>query len=419
MSKIVNLSAGEILYSQYSKPEGIYILQKGSVEIIFEEHEAAVEKHVIEEGQFFGIWETLTGFYRTCSIVAIEDSSCIMLSVHEFETMILSKQNLFEQIVRGFNKLIMYKEMKYYGEVNKKIDLEGACGISKAFLHLHNPTAAFEVINKYMESSQELKDDESLAYLRKVAETRCNSITSEGKTPLDQFLDSNKFFAPKNENNLFNISAFKNLMNIFDNGEVIFAELEKSEKFYYIESGEVIACKYHDGQMRYTRVYSPGEFIGLHSCLLGLTYGQTCIAKGLVKVLEFNRANFDAIFDANTQMRLMLLRQLANTIFSLDYNNTLANTKATVREKLAMVLSYMCMRPSFSKVDESLLSPKDVDNLTERTRQIFLDAGIIANWIGCSATDIEDRLKYLESRELIKRCPKNIIIIYDSAVSLK
>ncbi len=419
MSTIVKLTAGEILYSQYSKPDGVYILQKGSLEIIFEEHEAAVDKNVISEGQFFGVWETLTGFYRTCSIAAIEDSTCIMLSVHEFETMVLSKQNLFDQIVRGFNKLIMYKEIKYYGKVNEKIDLEGACGISKAFLKLHNPTAAFEVINKYMVSCPELKDDNSLAYLRKVAEERINSSTNEGKTPLDQFLDSNKFFAPKNENNIFNIAAFKNLVNIFDNGEVLFAELEQGKKFYYIESGEVIGCKYHGGEMRYTRVYSPGEFIGLHSCLLDITYGQTCIAKGLVKVLEFSRENFNAIFDANTQMRLMLLKQLANTIFSLDYNNTLENSNATVREKLAMVLSYMCMRPSFSKVDETLLSSKDIGNLTERTRQIFLDAGIIANWIGCSAIDIEDRLKYLERKELIKLCPKNIIIIYDSAVSLK
>lgn len=418
MSKIVNFFAGEEVYKQYDDPDGIYILQKGSMRLRYTDSVNEVDLNIIKEGEFFGIWEVLTGIFRTNTVIAEQESVCIKMSVSEFETMILSKQNLFEQILKSFCQLIKNKERKYFSLGARKLNYEDAYGIAAGFLTIRNPTATFEVINKYMEMCPEFKNESGLVSLRNKAETLCNAKIPDAKDPLEQFLEMNNFYGPKHKMDVFNVSAFKNFLSIYDSGEVICAEMEKNDKFYYIESGQVVCCRYQKDVIRYTKVCSPGEFIGAYSCIMDVPYNETYIAKGLVKVLEFNKSNFKAIFDANTQMRLMLLRQLANTIFYLDFFNTLERKDVPVREKLAIILSVQAKRTAGERINENFLTPAEVNRINSNSAQISLDSELFANWIGCSIAEVEDRLAYLSDMRAIKRCSHNVIIIFDKIVSL-
>jgi CRP-like cAMP-binding protein len=111
------------------------------------------------------------------------------------------------------------------------------------------------------------------------------------------------------------MAAFSRFSRTFLPGEVIFAEFEPGNTFYLIQSGRVELVKLIGDDAKTLDVLQPSEIFGEMAILENSPRSATAIAQDVVKVLEFNRKNFEILMSGNPQIALRLLKLFVKRIY--------------------------------------------------------------------------------------------------------
>ncbi len=98
-------------------------------------------------------------------------------------------------------------------------------------------------------------------------------------------------------------------------GEIIFCEYEPGDNFYFILSGQVQITKIVGDREKTLDIMGPGDIFGEMAILEQQPRSATVIALEDVRVLEFNRANFELLLKSNPQMALKLLKIFCKRIY--------------------------------------------------------------------------------------------------------
>ena len=192
------------------------------------------------------------------------------------------------------------------------------------------------------------------------------------------------------------VGAFGRFAKTFQPGEMIFSEFEPGDNFYLIQSGRVQLIKLIGDVEKTLDVLQPSEMFGEMAILDNSPRSATAIALDTVKLLEFNRQNFEILMLGNPQIALKLLRMFAKRIYD-SKRRFMILTLDDPQAKIADV---------FLMLDES---QPDIDRTTE-SREFKTTMDDVAHWAGMTLSDTQSILSTFVAQMRIEIYPDRIIV---------
>lgn len=181
-------------------------------------------------------------------------------------------------------------------------------------------------------------------------------------------------------------SSFSRFAKIYEKGDVIFSEFEKGDTFYLIQSGQVQLVKIVNGIEKNIDILKASEIFGEMAILENSPRSATAIALDQVKVLEFNKENFEVLMTGNPAIAMKLLKLFVKRIYTQKRRFmvlTLGDLQARVGDVFIML--YQTMQTSgHGETVEIAVTKEDV-----------------AHWAGLPVDIVQDELnKFVDQRKI-------------------
>ena len=181
-------------------------------------------------------------------------------------------------------------------------------------------------------------------------------------------------------------SSFSRFAKIYEKGDVIFSEFEKGDTFYLIQSGQVQLVKIVNGIEKNLDILKASEIFGEMAILENSPRSATAIALDQVKVLEFNKENFEVLMTGNPAIAMKLLKLFVKRIYTQKRRFmvlTLGDLQARVGDVFIML--YQTMQTSgHGETVEIAVTKEDV-----------------AHWAGLPVHIVQDELnKFVDQRKI-------------------
>ena len=176
------------------------------------------------------------------------------------------------------------------------------------------------------------------------------------------------------------MAAFGRFARTFQAGEMIFSKFEPGDAFYLIQSGRVELVKIIGDIEKTLDILQPSEMFGEMALLENSPRSATAIALDTVKVLEFNRQNFEILMLGNPKIALTLLKMFTKRIYD-SKRRFMILTLDDPQAKIADV---------FLMLDETSTS---IDKSSER-REFNTTVDDIAHWAGMGVNQARDIINH-------------------------
>ena len=192
------------------------------------------------------------------------------------------------------------------------------------------------------------------------------------------------------------MAAFSRFARTFQAGEMIFSEFEPGDTFYLIQSGRVELVKIIGDVEKTLDILQPSEMFGEMAILENSPRSATAIALDVVKVLEFNRQNFEILMAGNPQIAFKLLKMFTKRIYD-SKRRFMILTLEDDQAKIADV---------FLMLDETNPS---IDKTTDR-REFKTTVDDIAHWAGISVNQARETLNHFVTQRRMEIYSDKIIV---------
>lgn len=166
------------------------------------------------------------------------------------------------------------------------------------------------------------------------------------------------------------LSVFERFAKTFQKNDILFCEFEPGDTFYLIQSGRVEITKIIDNIEKTIDILNPGEVFGEMSILEGAPRSASAIALDQVKVLEFNRENFEILMMGNPQIALKLLKLFTKRIYD--------------QKRRFMILTLEDEQARVADVFLMLNETSTVEAPSEEVREFKTTVDDVAHWAGMS-----------------------------------
>jgi CRP-like cAMP-binding protein len=192
------------------------------------------------------------------------------------------------------------------------------------------------------------------------------------------------------------MAAFGRFARTFQPGEMIFSEFEPGDAFYLIQSGRVELVKIIGDIEKTLDILQPSEMFGEMALLENSPRSATAIALDTVKVLEFNRQNFEILMLGNPQIALKLLRMFTKRIYD-SKRRFMILTLDDDQAKIADV---------FLMLDET---QTNIDKTTER-REFNTSVDDVAHWAGMGVSQARDIVSHFVTQRRMEIFNDKIVV---------
>jgi CRP-like cAMP-binding protein len=192
------------------------------------------------------------------------------------------------------------------------------------------------------------------------------------------------------------LEAFARFAKSYMASEMIFSEFERGDAFYFIISGRVRLVKIVGEIEKTLDILQPSEMFGEMAILENSPRSATAIAVDDVKVLEFNRQNFDILMESNPQIALKLLKMFIKRIYD-QKRRFMILALGDPQAKIADV---------FLMLDETM---PDIERVTTR-RDFTTTVEGVAQWAGMNTPEVRTILKHFEAQHRIEILPDRILV---------
>ena len=389
MPKAMSYTKGSIIYFEGDTDDRVFILQKGHVVITSTDVETKTQtSEQIRQGEFFGVKSAIGHFPREETVMTLDEAVCISMSSLEFENLFSNNKQLIMKMLRVFSNQLrqIHKKTEAVMNNNESFNqMDGLFGVAKAFYNDEKWQSCEDVCKIYLRlypteaNNKELKEMllKSNAYVQKGissanAAEEMASVQSGGASI-----------------KMFELPAFKRFQKSYENGQVIISEFERGETFYLIQSGNVQLTKCINETNKNLDILKPGEFFGEMAILDNTPRSATCVARGHVECLEFNKANFEMLITGNPQLALILLKIFCKRIY--DQKRRLRIL--VISDPQARLADVFCM---FNEMNMSSGVPS-----ADRRRKFSVTESDIIHWSGLPAQTAKDELKrFVVSRKI-------------------
>jgi CRP-like cAMP-binding protein len=104
MPKALHYRGGSVIYFQGDAAEKSFILQKGSVNLTYQNIENGQDEHeLLQPGEFFGVRSSLGKYNREETAIALKDSVIMTFSVNEFEQLAMANTRIVMKMLKVFS----------------------------------------------------------------------------------------------------------------------------------------------------------------------------------------------------------------------------------------------------------------------------------------------------------------------------
>jgi CRP-like cAMP-binding protein len=196
------------------------------------------------------------------------------------------------------------------------------------------------------------------------------------------------------------LASFTRFARTYDPGEIIFAEYEPGDSFYLIQSGRVKISKIVGDLEKTIDILQPPEFFGEMAILEGAPRSATAQAMDKVKVLEFNRANFEVLMMGNPQMALRLLKLFTKRIWDQKRRFMIL----TLEEPQAKVADVFLMLAETGAAVQA-----NAEQEGEK-REFKVTVEDVAHWAGMSGQEVQTILGHFANQRRVELFPDKIVV---------
>lgn len=400
MPKVINYPKGSLIFVEGDKDERIFILQSGTVVLVNNDLETG---HVTNEnlaiGEFFGVKSSLAHVPRQETATVISDAVVVQLTQAEFEKIFSPNQAVMLKMLRVFSRNL--RDLHY--KIEHLLDNDympipsdlGMLMVAKAFFEEEMYSSCSQVCNRVLERYPYEKNQE-------VAKKLLDNVKrhqGRAKEPVSTIKDG-AVFKHKTDSPLkqFDLPMFDRFSKKYVEGDVIICEYEPGESFYLVQSGQVQLEKLISGSIKLLDIFNPGEFFGEMAILDDSPRTATCVAKGDVRCLEFNKENFKVLVTGNPQIAMILLRLFCKRIYDQKR-----------RIKILLIQDLQTRIADIFVLYEEL-GYGDQDKPDSNKRKFTLKVNDIAHWAGISNDDARDAVDKMAARGKIEVFDSYIIV---------
>jgi CRP-like cAMP-binding protein len=104
MPKPLQYRSGSLIYFQGDAAEKVFILQKGTVSLVYQDIETGQDVHdMVQPGEFFGVKSALGRYPREENAVALQDTAIMAFTVSEFETLAMANTRIVMKMLKVFS----------------------------------------------------------------------------------------------------------------------------------------------------------------------------------------------------------------------------------------------------------------------------------------------------------------------------
>lgn len=396
MPKKIAYAKGSIIYFEEDKDDRIFILQKGLIVLSSTDVETGVPvTEYAREGEFFGVKSAFGRFPREETATVVADSLVIAMSVAEFEQLFSSNKQIIMKMLRVFSnqlRAIHKKSEQILGSGEGVNPQAGMASVAQCFYDEEQYRSCCDICLKFLKLYPNSDDKDTVARLYADSKKRFDKLqaTAARQDSGDQIViptGSSGFYLP----------GFERFVKTFERDSVIISEHEPGETFYLIQSGSIQLVKCVNGVRKNLDILHPGEFFGEMAILENSPRSATCVAIDKVEVLEFNKANFEALITGNPQMALILLKLFCKRIYDQKRRLKILLIAEPHARLASVFMMFDEMNPSANAVDKS--------------RRFNLTISDLSHWSGLPGDVVRDEVnKFVEKRR---------IEVYDTYIIVK
>ncbi|MBQ9283274.1 MAG: cyclic nucleotide-binding domain-containing protein [Treponema sp.] len=386
MPKAMSYTKGSIIYFEGDIDDRVFILQKGHVVITTTDVETKLQtSEQIKQGEFFGVKSAIGHFPREETVMTLDEAVCISMTSQEFENLFSNNKQLIMKMLRVFSNQLRQIHKKTESVMNNNENfnqMDGLLGVARAFYSDEKWQSCEDVCKTYLRlypteaNNKEVKEMllKSSAYVKK------------GISSADA-IEETAPSATGSSIKMFDLPAFKRFQKTYENGQVIITEYERGETFYLIQNGTVQLTKCINDTNKNLDILKPGEFFGEMAILDNTPRSATCVAKGHVECLEFNKANFEMLITGNPQLALILLKIFCKRIY--DQRRRLRIL--VISDPQARLADVFCM---FNEMNQTAIT-------ADRKRKFSVTEQDMVHWSGLPSNVAKDELKrFVVSRKI-------------------
>lgn len=195
---------------------------------------------------------------------------------------------------------------------------------------------------------------------------------------------------------MLNNPAFDRFAVVYQKGDILFAEYEPGDAFYLIQEGRVRISKIMGGIEKTIDILQPGEVFGEMAILEEAPRSASATAVDRVKVLQFNRANFEILLSGNPQIAMKLLKLFTKRIYD--------------QRRRFQILTLDDVQARVADVFVMLNEGNPADSAASETRVFQTSAEDIAHWAGLSVDKTQEVLNHLISQRRLEVYPDRIVV---------
>jgi CRP-like cAMP-binding protein len=197
------------------------------------------------------------------------------------------------------------------------------------------------------------------------------------------------------------LAGFSRFARTYQPGELIFSEYEPGDSFYLIQAGRVRITKIVGDIEKNIDILQPPEIFGEMAILEGAPRSATAIAVDTVKVLEFNRANFEILMMGNPQIALRLLRLFTKRIYD-QKRRFMILTLDDPQARIADV--FLMLHETQGPINQGAAE------LDGDKREFKVTVDDVAHWAGMNMADVQTILGHFSNQRRIELYQDKIVV---------
>jgi CRP-like cAMP-binding protein len=153
MPKALQYRSGSVIYFQGDMADTIFILQKGKVNLTYQDIETGEDIHdLVQPGEFFGVKSALGKYPREENAIALQDSALVGFSVPEFEQLAMANTRVILKMLKVFSNQMrrLHKQVSNLLEKEEVNAEMGLFNVGEYYLKIKRFTQAKYVFERYL-----------------------------------------------------------------------------------------------------------------------------------------------------------------------------------------------------------------------------------------------------------------------------
>ena len=196
------------------------------------------------------------------------------------------------------------------------------------------------------------------------------------------------------------VNMFEKFGKVYKPNQIIFSEYEPGEDFFLLQQGRVKITKIINLTEKTLDILNPGDIFGEMAIIESAPRSATAVAVDEVKVLNFNKQNFEMLLQSNTALAIKLLKLFAKRIYDAKRKLmilSLPDNDAKVADAIIMLAEHKGYNPGEIR---EIVEPMEI----EATYQD------IANWCALAPDEARGILEQFIKMNRINMGPNSVVV---------